>query len=340
MTQAPGQRKSKTEGSIRVSALEIKQGLKWPFYVITLDSKVLLRLCTVSRREDDRQRGYQRHFDERRAREIADFVDQRKGYIANNIILNFTGDVRFDENKQQLVIPKKENIAWVVDGQHRLFGLLRANRGMELSVAAFIGLPDNEAAKLFQIINSKQRPVSASLIYDLLELTKEGLPAELRGHDLVKRLNEDGDSPWFGQIKMIGRGPGAISQAQFMRLLLPLIRRTPSPAGALSRLGFEEQYAYLRDYFKAVQRTYHKAWMGKGYALTKSLGFGALMLCFQPIFIDVLAHNERFTEEAVAKRFSKAGDFDFSGKTLRGMSGRAGEQLLGERLLEQILPAV
>lgn len=336
---AEGGKTNKTTGSLRVPAFEVKQGLKWPFYVTTLDSKVLLLLCTVSRREDDKERGYQRHFDQRRAEDIADFIDQRKGYIANNIIVNFSSGVRFDENKGQLVIPNKENIAWVVDGQHRLFGLLRASRHMALSVTAFIGLPDNEAAKLFQIINSKQRPVSASLIYDLLELTKEGSPADLRGHDLVKRLNDDTESPWYAQIKMIGRGPGAISQAQFMRLLLPLIRRTPSPAGVLSRLGFEEQYSYLRDYFKAVQRTYSKAWTGKGYVLTKSVGFGAIMLCFPPIFIDILSHNERFGEDAIAARFSRARDFDFSTKALRGMAGRAAEQSLGERLLEEILPA-
>src|ERR1019366_7798082 len=85
--------------------------------------------------------------------------------------------------------------AWVIYGQHRMFGLRQARTTYDLVITAFLGIDVAEQAKRFKIINSKQKGVPTSLLYDLLDLTKDGTFVQQRGHELATKLNEDPESP-------------------------------------------------------------------------------------------------------------------------------------------------
>ena len=119
-----------------------------------------------------------------------------------------------------------------------MFGLRQAKTRYDLVITAFLGLDVAAQAKQFKIINSKQKGVPTSLLYDLLDLTKDGTYVQQRGHELAARLNDDPESPWYGQIDLTGSGDGLITQTRVVTAVENLI----SERGALFQYSEEEQY--------------------------------------------------------------------------------------------------
>ena len=61
-----------------------------------------------------------------------------------------------------------------------------------------IGLDTKEAAKIFININSEQKPVPKSLIFDLYGITDDDKNfAITRSDDIARILNENMDSPYY-----------------------------------------------------------------------------------------------------------------------------------------------
>ena len=65
----------------------ITQG-KHKFYSFTMESDILAKVCFVISRDEDPTTGFQRNLDERRAREIADYIDNGLGTIPSSIVLS------------------------------------------------------------------------------------------------------------------------------------------------------------------------------------------------------------------------------------------------------------
>ncbi|NJL22971.1 MAG: DGQHR domain-containing protein [Leptolyngbyaceae cyanobacterium SM1_3_5] len=144
------------------------------FFAFVLTAGQLAEISFVSRREG--KDGYQRLLDRRRAEAIKRYIEAG-GTLPNNLVLNFNDSeqVSYDEEARLLTIPCIARSAWVIDGQHRLFGadLLRGlllthhlAETYEFLVSAFVGLELVQQAKIFVDINSYQEGVSKSLLYD------------------------------------------------------------------------------------------------------------------------------------------------------------------------------
>ncbi len=71
---------------LRYSVSLVTQG-SYQFYTLTMPSDVLARTCAVSTRQEDPQKGFQRALDERRAQEIAQYIDSGHS-IPNSIVLS------------------------------------------------------------------------------------------------------------------------------------------------------------------------------------------------------------------------------------------------------------
>ncbi len=64
-----------------------------------------------------------------------------------------------------------DQVASIIDGQHRLKGLEEAKQGeFELSVSIFVGADDATEAMIFSVVNLAQTKVNRSLVYDLFSL--------------------------------------------------------------------------------------------------------------------------------------------------------------------------
>jgi DNA sulfur modification protein DndB len=163
--------------TLTIAALQCRQQ-DFKFYAFVLTAEQLAEISYVSRREG--KDGYQRLLNRNRAEAIKRYIEAG-GTLPTNIILNFndSDQVCYNEKTRMLTIPFLPRSAWVIDGQHRLYGadmlkeLLLTNhlaRTYEFLVSAFVGLDLVQQAKIFVDINSYQEGVSKSLLYDLMNI--------------------------------------------------------------------------------------------------------------------------------------------------------------------------
>jgi len=122
--------------------------------------------------------------------------------------------------------------AFIVDGQHRFLGikkfyednkiLSKRDIDIELSVTVLVGYDIWEQSKIFAEVNFSQKPVNKSLYYDIFGSMEDERNKETLAHSLVKYLNYNTDSPFYGLVKMLGTGPGIISQAFLVEKMIKL----------------------------------------------------------------------------------------------------------------------
>ena len=97
------------------------------------------------------------------------------------IVINFKQDnLQFDQKERfgetatgTLTLPSKYGSAWVIDGQHRLYGYAYATRSPDedhsvVSVLAYENLPVREEIKLLVDINTEQVKVSRNLVNEIV----------------------------------------------------------------------------------------------------------------------------------------------------------------------------
>jgi len=121
---------------------------------------------------------YQRLVKRSRLKSIGDFI-KAGGYFPTNVLINFDEKRRFDrqtrdENTEvqfgQLHLPDKYKSAWIVDGQHRIYGYSTIDpeySKQNVAVIAFEGLRREDEADLFVTINHEQKSVPRTLLDEL-----------------------------------------------------------------------------------------------------------------------------------------------------------------------------
>lgn len=196
------------------------------FYSFVTTPRTLLKIAFVNHRSLNDPEGlpaYQRLVSRTRMRQIGRYIEGG-GFFPTNILVNFTRPLRFDIVKHepeadvtygQLYLPDKYQSAWVIDGQHRLYGfanLADDHLDSNLFVVAFEQLPRAEEANLFVTINHEQKSVPKTLLDDLQGELKWGsdVPAERVGAisaRLIGLLNSDVGEPFYGRITQQGIPP-------------------------------------------------------------------------------------------------------------------------------------
>jgi len=141
----------------------------------------ILRIAFVNHRDLRDPTGaptYQRMVKPGRLKAIGEFLNAG-GYFPNTVLLNFHSRPRFDRLSSdavsdmqfgQLTLPDRYKSAWVVDGQHRLYGCTSARNLDDLPnlfFLAFADLSSAEEANLFTTINNEQQRVSRKLLAEL-----------------------------------------------------------------------------------------------------------------------------------------------------------------------------
>lgn len=303
------------------------------FYSFVLDSDTLLEIAYAS--ENERHKGIQRPLSERRCKDVAKYIDSPEAVFANNIILNLPKQTKFipgskDSDYGIIKIPSKPKSAWIVDGQHRLFGFEYAKHTFNLLCSAFIGLDIQQQAQIFITINKEQKGISTSVIYDLLPLTKNAEFKKERAHSLVKQFNEESESPWFNDIKMLGVGKGLVSQASFAQNLTRLIEPN---GGVLASYNEHIQFAILNNYFIAFKSLFSEEWGSNKHVLTKAIGLAAMCGIFPKVH--ELCKKD-FTVENIMNVLDSLSGFDFSSETHGKGTNKVAIDSLIQNLLENL----
>jgi DGQHR domain-containing protein len=176
--------------------------------------------------------------------------------------------VRPNVSVGNLEIPDEGGVLRVLDGQHRLLALHQAKLERRLSdfdvpAALFDPLPGDHTVELFVTINAKHTRLNPSHLVSLAgkRLYRDEMLAT--AHDVIRALNESSGSPLAGQIKILGIGPGKISQAALADEIKTIF--TAMAAGG-SRFQ-ENAKAFFLAYFKQIARVFEKAWNGRKYSI-------------------------------------------------------------------------
>jgi DNA sulfur modification protein DndB len=122
---------------------------------------------------------YQRLIKKNRLKQVHTFIDEKKGYFPNSIIISIDtgrkGKLNFDRADTQvkstisdlgiLHLPKKYRSVYIIDGQHRLYGYANSiyKSTNTIPVVAFVDLDRSEQVRLFMDINENQKAVSKNL---------------------------------------------------------------------------------------------------------------------------------------------------------------------------------
>jgi DGQHR domain-containing protein len=210
--------------------------------------------------------------------------------------LNFS-PVGKNPNLGMLQIPEDPGIMRCLDGQHRLLALsAQTGKDIEIDVPAvvFDTLDPRQTVELFVTINAKHTRLNPS---HLISLAGRRLYADLHqalAHDIIRRLNEDEDSPLRGDIKILGVGKGRVSQASLADEMVDLFSNIEKIGGTSRFKEFEQNgKRFFLNYFKAIQTLFPKSWAGRKY----SIKTGAALRAFIRVSPDVMARSKELKKD-------------------------------------------
>lgn len=163
----------------RVPAIQGKMG-GYTYYSFSIEPERLLKIGYVLHRSEAHQNmmpTYQRVIKKKRLQDVRAFINDG-GYFPNSIIISIDSNGKglpFDQSAMKiestlskigvLHIPKRYRSAYIIDGQHRLYGYSDSKYAATntIPVVAFVDLDRSEQIKLFMDINENQKAVPKSL---------------------------------------------------------------------------------------------------------------------------------------------------------------------------------
>jgi DGQHR domain-containing protein len=209
---------------LRYSVSRVSQGSR-SFYTLTIPSEVLARTCVVRTRKEDPKEGFQRVLDEKRAAEIAHYIDEGLGTIPNSIVLSAqpAADLRIIGRGKTLEFSDRPGAFLILDGQHRVFGFSKAKTSLRVPVVIYNGLSRKDETRLFIDINTKQRPVPSQLLLDIKRLAEIEDESETILREIFDRFHSSLDSPLSGLMAPFESEKNKITRVTFNSAIKPLL---------------------------------------------------------------------------------------------------------------------
>ena len=326
-----------------------------PMFIGVIDSEDLEKITFADvrrlindsdNREFEDYIGIQRKLDEKRAeKEIGKYINLIDATFPNSIILSISSKhVKYIEAKNLLQIEYKDDIAKVLDGQHRIAGFeyyTKPRGTFELIVTIYIDMELEDQAIVFATINKEQKGVSKSLVADLYAFAENRSPQKT-GHNIARALTAKEGSPLYKKIKILGTAENiteTITQSTFVEALLKYITKDAqldrdfyrrNKNNHESKLTYTEgkdtESLFLRNmfiddvkdikiaqllwnYFFAVKKKWPNAWddTTNTYILNKSTGFIALMRFFKNAYLSFNKVGQVITKEEFTTIFQNIG---------------------------------
>lgn len=281
---------------ISVSAIECKQNNQ-TFYSTVLNSEDLKEICVITRRNEDHDKGFQRLLNKSRAKDIAKYLDEKKGVIPSSIILSAQSNTKilYDKEKSNIVFPKVKDSFLVIDGQHRLFGLFEAKNSYNIPVIIFNNLKSSDEVSLFIDINTTQKGVPSALLLDIKQLAGRETKIEELQRELFDLLNNN-PSPMTGLLSPSKSTVGKISRAAFNESTSVIFQTGPLS----EQRDIEIIYKGVKNYLTAVEHTF-KISKSEEAKLTKAILFKAVFQIFNEVLNRSLQETGNVKVESLKK---------------------------------------
>lgn len=304
---------------IRFSASLILQAGK-QFYSITMPTDVLANCCYVTSRDENRDAGFQRVLDKKRAVDIAQYIDTGAGTIPGSVILSAQPDaeLKLIGGGKTIEFTYTPKSFLVLDGQHRVYGFSIAETALRVPVVIYSGLSPKEEARLFIDINTKQRQVPNELLLDIKQLAEREDDREMLLREVFDIFAEDKNSALLGLMSSSSRQRNKVSRVTFnLAFKLALcVFSTPNATHV-----YQVTNAYLSAFFDILEE------IGLGERLASPTVFRAIMDTFPEVArIYAAQHGKTFTKAKFVALLSpistqtNTSKFDKNSKTVKDLS--------------------
>lgn len=262
--------------------------------------------------EDDRYT--QRDLKRTRISEISSYAKSNDAIFPTPIILSGNSEyVTFEDGKFYFKYNAEKKFS-IIDGQHRLSGIMDSDRRDDLVLPCvfMFNTEPYEDAMIFITINGKQVRVPSSIIYDLFEISPDR-SVEKTLHNLAKTFNNDKESPFCNTIKMLGykmsnQDFAPITQSSFVTPLKDLIEKNQIFKELFETDQDHIIYKILFNYFSAVADVFVKDWGNKESILQKSVGFKALVMFLDRVLIPEAEKRGELTKEFFEEKLKIVSD--------------------------------
>lgn len=320
-----------------LSVLAIRFRQKRPdvnLYVTALPVKDLLGRLSSDTYRSDNPSGYQRPVTPSRIRQVSSYLRLEEGMLPTSIVLcvrqphrgHFeTADADTGGGESGLLTIQPDVTLWVVDGQHRLYGLERALKkdkakwvaDYPLPVVIVEGIDRYEEMRYFHVINTRHRGVPTDVVDRHLLSMREAEGTGLidregekgyqraRATMLTDVLNNDPSSPWLGMIRMPGEPlrPSHTMRQHSMVSSLDIVVNS----ALMKRVSDEEAAKLLLNYWNAARDLWRSAFeTPQEYVLQKPLGAGAMHQIL-PDVLELCRGADDFSRERMNDNLSYVG---------------------------------
>jgi DGQHR domain-containing protein len=337
----PGERKTNMRRTIKAQKFTHNDDT---FFLCLLPADLLTEISYVARRGINDEKGaVQRILNKRRISGIRDFL-LNDGFFPNNIILNVVDDSALEYNEQlhELALEVLPSVAQIIDGQHRIEGLKEAiklddtKKSLMIPTVLANDLSTERCAEIFVSINTEQKSVPKSLIYDLYGLmnsTAKDFSIE-RGTDIAKILNSDDNSPYQTLIKFPGskRFRGGIQLSTFVNQLKPLVK-SDGEFSKYQLATLDTQATVLKNYFNALQSYYDKKWYTQKNPFIFAAGFSAAIELLISKILPFCYSEKKFTEKFFQEVIIIPRNELIEQSIVKGLSGEAAKNAVRDRLI-------
>lgn len=333
---------------IEIPAIEGDMGNR-RYYMFSIEPHLLLKLGFIlhkTRTIEEEIPNYQRLLVPSRMNSITKFIDEG-GFFPNSIIVSFSQTkhrLQFEASSKgkdsrsrygTLKIPNAYSIAYIIDGQHRLYGYANSvyRDTNTIPVVAFQDLLPKEQLEIFMDINQNQKAVSPSLRLMLEEdlfwdspRTDSRLMALRSG--IIRELCESQTSPLLNKIE-IGADPAPLSAKFFEKglkdsHLLPKARGNryldDSLVGAIYNTNNQDHDAeMLKSKKKIVQlvslcyefmeENYNRTYEREKYFILSNRGSYAFIALIGSLNKHLTIKGVLTIESTPAKRFEAMGKY-------------------------------
>ncbi len=249
----------------------------------------------------DNEKGYQRVLDESRKRKFAEYLinawKEGDAFLPTSIFLATDKDIQFNETNNTITFDTDEIGAFnVVDGQHRISGLIEAVnkvpeiKSFQIPVNIAVNLDEVSQMCHFLIVNSTQKAVDKAIVQQIhARLTNmiefEDIPTlpkwiqrqVLKGEDrdaliITEYLNNESDSPWKGKILMANSQNKnyTIKQNSFVTSIKKYILSANNPIMRTDDTA--KRNKILKNYWRAISNLLNKNGELDDSALFKTIG--------------------------------------------------------------------
>lgn len=333
---------------IQAPFIETIQGRR-TFFLTRLPAGVVAEISYAAvRGKTDEEGAIQRVLNSSRIASIKEFA-LSGGDFPNAVILNWVNTTNpIKKTTSKISFESIRNCAQIIDGQHRIAGIHAAIADqpslsdLMLPVVIYTALTTKECADIFLAINTEQKPVPRSLVYDLYGIASEELvdPAAVRARDIAMYLNDDPTSPYKTEIKLPGdkTRKGGIALSTAVAAIKPLVEEK-GVFEQIEIVELETQKQIILNLFAALRAKYTEEWNDKNNAFMYAAGFAGALDFLKLRLIPYCSQQRSFKISTIEQALDLSKDTLITQSDLKGFGGSSAQRQVFDRLVQAFRPS-